>query len=204
MGDDSGFAQMIRRRRNALGLSQARLGELVGRSASTIRKWERGETLPSVRKDALALAAVLGLDETELLVRAGFEIEDESPSETMEQVFASLGRPPADQPAEAAEADQADEDDASRDDGEPGTATSGPIQPSREVPRAAPPVILERAAAGEPSYLEDPLERNWYRRRAVITAAAGVLLLILFLWAWDIALDSLRDLWDEFFSMLQL
>ena len=58
MGDQS-FARLIKRRRDALGFSQARLGELVGRSASTIRNWERGNSTPSERSDAVALAAVL-------------------------------------------------------------------------------------------------------------------------------------------------
>ncbi len=37
---------VIRSRRIMLGLSQARLAELVGRTATTVRRWERGEVAP--------------------------------------------------------------------------------------------------------------------------------------------------------------
>jgi transcriptional regulator with XRE-family HTH domain len=55
------FGSEIQTRRTAIGMSQARLAELVGRSTSTVRSWERGRTEPS--PDALdALVAVLGMD----------------------------------------------------------------------------------------------------------------------------------------------
>ena len=37
---------LIRSRRITLGMSQARLGAKVGVSATTIRRWERGESVP--------------------------------------------------------------------------------------------------------------------------------------------------------------
>lgn len=55
------FGSEIQTRRAAIGMSQARLAELVGRSTSTVRSWERGRTEPSA--DALdALIAVLGMN----------------------------------------------------------------------------------------------------------------------------------------------
>ncbi len=56
---------LIRSRRIALGLSQARLGALVDRTATTIRRWERGEVEPPA--DMVApLAAALEVDVAEL------------------------------------------------------------------------------------------------------------------------------------------
>ena len=89
MGDRS-FGRLIRKRRESLGLSQARLGELVGRSSSTIRNWERDKSTPAARSDAVALAAVLGLDEAEVLDRAGFEVDGERTHQTVEEAYASL------------------------------------------------------------------------------------------------------------------
>ena len=89
MGDQT-FARLIRQRRDALGLSQARLGELVGRSATTIRNWERAQASPSERSDVVALAAVLGLNEGEILEQAGFERPVVEDKPTMEQAYASL------------------------------------------------------------------------------------------------------------------
>lgn len=55
------FGTEVKTRRVALGMSQARLAELVGRSTSTVRSWERGKTEPS--PDALdALTAVLDIN----------------------------------------------------------------------------------------------------------------------------------------------
>lgn len=67
------FGSEIQTRRAAIGMSQARLAELVGRSTSTVRSWERGRTEPS--SDALdALIAVLGMssydDETVMTMPA--------------------------------------------------------------------------------------------------------------------------------------
>lgn len=67
------FGGLVRRSRERLGLSQARLGELVGRAASTIRAWERGQTVPTDPTAVSTLAAVLGLDEPELFELAGLD-----------------------------------------------------------------------------------------------------------------------------------
>lgn len=112
MGDLS-FGRSIRKRRDSLGLSQARLAELVGRSATTIRNWERDKTSPADRSDVVALAAVLGMDTEDALSQAGFESEEQGQHLTMEQSYSSLG--PA-RVAEKSEPDRAPSDTPEADD----------------------------------------------------------------------------------------
>ena len=88
------FGRTIRYRRTKLGLSQAKLGELVGRSASTIRAWERDSSLPNDGVVIAALAAVLAVDRRSLFEKAGLEIPIEETSPTLEEAFASLGTEP--------------------------------------------------------------------------------------------------------------
>ncbi len=45
--DGVDFGRALRRRRNALGLSQARLAEIAGVSSSRVGRWERGEAQPT-------------------------------------------------------------------------------------------------------------------------------------------------------------
>lgn len=280
MGDQS-FARLIRKRRDALGLSQARLGELVGRSASTIRNWERAQAAPSERSDVVALAAVLGLNEAEVLERAGFESPVVERSPTVEQAYASLtaereipirvsrSEPPTSPvPAAAAEADAVDHEAVSPSGSapaqpevtpvaEPGSGTAEPPRrpweadappitdesgriPSEEgspdferfladrsihreepssapapatdaqvVPpapprrrRASPPTVLEAAAPAEPSYVEDPDERQQYRVRGLATAALVVGILIVLLWSFNRATDALGSMWQELIDSL--
>ncbi len=229
MGDQS-FARLIKKRRDSLGFSQARLGELVGRSATTIRNWERGNSTPSERSDAVALAAVLGLDEREVLERAGFDVPAREDRPTIEQAYASLAPETQPEPGSQAhteavpdrEPEPAADTPVSREpemvdvDEEAGSlpADDEPVQepspdtlaeePGPILNRAAPPTVLETTPPGEPSYLEDPDERQHYRVRAVATAAVVLVLVIIFLWSFDRATDALGAMWDDFFGMLDL
>lgn len=61
----SAFGSLIRSRRITVGMSQARLGAKVGVSATTIRRWERAESVPA--DDHLDdLAEVLEVDRADL------------------------------------------------------------------------------------------------------------------------------------------
>lgn len=60
------LGDLIKRRRAELGMTQARLAELVGMSASAVRSWERGRATPKGASTRAALAAVLGLTDDEL------------------------------------------------------------------------------------------------------------------------------------------
>lgn len=84
------FGRTVRSRRTKLGLSQAELGELVGRSASTVRSWERDKTHPTDTGIITALAAILGVDERQLFERAGQAMPDQEESLTIEQSLATL------------------------------------------------------------------------------------------------------------------
>jgi hypothetical protein len=254
---------------------------LVGRSASTIRNWERAQAAPSERSDVVALAAVLGLNEAEVLERAGFESPVVEKSPTVEQAYASLtaereipmrvspaepppsrdeaavaeddaveseaASPSASSPAEPGvtpvaepaseatepprrpwEADAAPVTDESgeapsvegRPDFErfmagrgasPASAASAPLPPTDApaVPpgpgrsrRASPPTVLEAAAPSEPSYVEDPDERQQYRVRGLATAALVVAILIVLLWSFNRATDALGSMWQELIDSL--
>ena len=89
------FGRTIRYRRTKLGLSQAKLGELVGRSASTIRAWERDSSLPTDETVVTALSAVLDVDRRSLFEKAGLEMPVEETSPTLEEAFASLATAPS-------------------------------------------------------------------------------------------------------------
>jgi transcriptional regulator with XRE-family HTH domain len=75
-------------------LSQAKLGELVGRSATTIRAWERDDSLPTDETVVSALSAVLDVDRRSLFEKAGLEVPVEETSPTLEEAFASLAAQP--------------------------------------------------------------------------------------------------------------
>lgn len=73
------LGELIRHQRAALGLTQARLAELVGRSPSTVRGWERDRSVPADQSAIAALAAVLGLTEEEIrsaIIGPAADVED--------------------------------------------------------------------------------------------------------------------------------
>ncbi len=72
------------------GLSQAKVAELIGKSPSTVRSWELGRTSPSEPGVVSALAAVLGIDESMLLGRAGFDEPVSTPRLSLEQELEGL------------------------------------------------------------------------------------------------------------------
>jgi transcriptional regulator with XRE-family HTH domain len=157
------FGRTIRYRRTKLGMSQAKLAELVGRSATTIRSWERDMSVPNEGAVIAALAAVLDVDRRSLFEKAGLEMPPEETSPTVEQALASLSaeaRPaamaaassvdPGDRGAEHTSVDvddypvfELDLDDISEDpaqgsEPEPEPATA--LEASNEVPAVGEPI----------------------------------------------------------------
>ncbi|MCI0545452.1 MAG: helix-turn-helix domain-containing protein [Actinobacteria bacterium] len=88
---DRSFGRLVRYRRTKLGLSHAELGQLVGRTAATIRSWEAEKTVPNDSKILVTLSAILGVDERTIFAKAGQEppllVED---TPTVEEALASL------------------------------------------------------------------------------------------------------------------
>ena len=84
------FGRTIRFRRNKLGLSQNRLGELVGRSGAAVRSWERDSSTPTDPSVLQALSAVLGIESEVLFDKAGVDAPVVETSPTVEQVLQSL------------------------------------------------------------------------------------------------------------------
>ena len=84
------FGRTVRYRRTKLGLSHAKLGELVGRSATTVRSWERDKSHPNDHGVLTALAAILGVDERSLFEKAGQTPPAIESSPTIEQALATL------------------------------------------------------------------------------------------------------------------
>ena len=84
------FGRSIRYRRTKLGLSQTRLGELVGRSGAAVRSWERDSSTPTDPSVLQALSAVLGIEKEVLFEKAGVDLPEVETSPTVEEVLGSL------------------------------------------------------------------------------------------------------------------
>ncbi|MFZ0015158.1 MAG: helix-turn-helix domain-containing protein [Acidimicrobiia bacterium] len=202
------FGRTVRYRRTKLGLSQAKLGELVGRSTATVRSWERDKSRPNDPKVLSTLAAILGIDEIHLFGKADVEkpmFEETSP--TVEQALATLAPPKADDRADSTDHEKEPRDDERERASAPraerhlvgvGTAPSysAPPDPLARVPLT--PTI------GDPSYIEDRSQRQLYRVRTLATMVALVALVVAFIWALGEGLGALGEWWDGFFGQLRL
>jgi transcriptional regulator with XRE-family HTH domain len=197
------FGRMVRYRRTKLGLSQAKLGELVGRSTATVRSWERDQTRPNDPKVLSALAAILGISEGNLYQKAELElpmVEETSP--TIEQALATLS------PAQPEPRDVIERPGPSRD----GHAKA---EPARHLVAAGPTVGFVAPPdpyvqtpltpnVSEVSYVEDKSQRQLYRVRNLATAVVFVALIVAFIWALGEGLGALGDWWNDFFGNLRL
>lgn len=94
------FGRTVRYRRTRIGLSQAQLGELVGRSASSIRSWERDVSTPTDPSVLNALSAILDIDGRALFDKAGVLTPAEEARPTVEESLASLASLPLEEPIE--------------------------------------------------------------------------------------------------------
>jgi transcriptional regulator with XRE-family HTH domain len=212
------FGRTVRYRRTKLGLSQAKLGDLVGRSPATIRSWERDSTQPNDPKILSALAAILAIDERMLFDKAGVEVPAHESEPTVEQALATL-RPEgkSDRGSSELEINQQVEGDSHAED-EPAEREEGPdgrVEPFR--PRPTQPQRVAYTVPPEPlpithltpsvtdlSYIEDESQKQMYRVRNLATMVVGVVLVIAFIWAISEGWGALGEWWDEFFGNLRL
>ncbi|MEA1901899.1 MAG: helix-turn-helix transcriptional regulator [Actinomycetota bacterium] len=202
------FGRTVKHRRSLLGLSQAKLGELVGRSPASIRSWERDKSHPSEPAVISALAAVLGIDEQMLFEKAGQSAPEVETNETIEQALATLGP----EVVEEETGGGAVPDQIPQIPAEPEPPPDAIPEPSLEVTPAPaqtashPPQVVSPAMppVNEPSYMEDRSQRQLYRVRNLATIVALVALGIMLLWAFSESFDAIGAWWDEFFGNLRL
>lgn len=203
---DSSFGRMVRRRRAKLGLSQAKLAELVGRSSATVRSWERDKTRPTDPKVLSVLSAVLGVEEREVFSTAEVEVPIHRENDpTVEQALATLA-PVRDTPrAPARHASSEELDGQGSSERAPAKelvaaaatvpAYVAPPDPFIQVPLA--PTLTDV------SYMEDQSQRQMYRVRTLATLVALVALVIAFIWAVGEGLGAFGVWWDGFFGNLR-
>jgi transcriptional regulator with XRE-family HTH domain len=220
MSSSGSFGELIRERREAAGLSQAALGELVGRSASAVRNWERGQSLPSEAQVMTALATTLGISEVELSrvvepdrLPTPQPEEPESFNDSPEWLEALLGpleRELAPPPAPVAALPETTRQTVV----EPPAPAASPAPPARaeelptnrstslkKPPARQPPVrppLPHPAPAPSPSYIEDPEQLAFYRYRALVTASVLLMLLLVLLWAVGELRQAVRGVLDLF------
>ncbi len=202
------FGEAIRRSREKAGLSQARLAEFIGKSPSALRSWEQGRSRPAEVASVRALAAVLGLNEAELIESAGFEPSPQAdPRPTLEQELISLASDrtvmlPVADPHGWSRPSPFDRDpDPVVEELKPSqpplsaAVNNGASAPVRKVTTVAPPVPF---FVQSPSYVEDTEEREFYRRRWALTAGITVFLVVVFLWALDNTFGAIGDFISDF------
>ena len=214
-------AEIIQRRRADLGLTQAQLAERIGRTASTVQRWERGVATPP--KSLLApLAKALQVSERDLAVAFGRDTAGTTPAQAP-GAQASPGQAsvaaPAAQASTQAPTSRAvvapTSTEALSEGPEPG-AIAIEEQPTVAVPAvtAAAPVAsapkarpqrrspMRRAPAVDPaeglSYIENPSQRFRYWLRTALTVVVGIVLLLILVWAFGELRTALGDVWDLF------
>lgn len=155
MGRPQKLGELIREQRLALGLSLGQLATKVGRTAASIRKWERGEDFPPWdERDKLAAVLSITVPDIEALhpgpdaeQATDVQVKDQQVAESQEQsaelpVIAKEAESP---PLEGAAEELQDSD--TRDDSSSGNAGGAVDEPS--TPSADDPP--ERATTGEPT-----------------------------------------------------
>lgn len=194
------FGRLVKEARERVGMSQARLAELVGRSAGTVRAWERGSSLPTDPGVVTALAAALDLDEANLYRASGLEPPADAPTPTIEQVLQTIAPSEENEPQPGEDVESTPEEEPAPEPalvGEPRVRGRRVRERRPAVP--TPPVVTASKAgwtAAEASYVEDPGERLVYRLRWLYTLVGLLFLMIVLVWASGRMLEAVGDVLD--------
>lgn len=223
----SKFGEMIRARRQELGIPQARVAQLIGRAATTVRTWEQGRSSPTDAHVVETLAAVLQLDAVSLLEAADLQVPAPSTDEehpTVEQIYRSLTESTVREPDERVAVESDEWPPRAKRDAEPAVPTAvepigeatteetlipspiiiGTIRPTRAVDDPIPARVTVADpypvphSDRSPSYLESAYERNVYRVRAALTVAILIVLVAGLAWAANSLWDTVAGLWNDF------
>ena len=164
MDEPASLGAIVRERRLALGYSLGQLATKVGRTAASIRAWERGDTLPTV-DEAEALAAALDLDHVQLAAMAVAQSAidaTESAAEDAAPAAGSAAEPAGSEPASKFSEDAGSEDADSED------ADSVDDEPADEEPNTDSDDALHAAVVGGAA------SNNPWRARSVPTAGSEI------------------------------
>ncbi len=131
------FAAFVAARRSELGIPLSTFADLVGRSASTVRSWERGRARPGDPNTLRAIAAVLDVDEGHLAALAT--------GAALPPPAAPDPAPLVDDPGEVLDAPEADEVGGDGDGGE-----SSPFFPEINAPDVESPGWIAAGATDPP------------------------------------------------------
>ncbi|HEY7564775.1 MAG TPA: helix-turn-helix domain-containing protein [Acidimicrobiia bacterium] len=218
------FGDIVRRGRERAGLSQARVAQLIGKSASTVRAWEQGRSKPADRQAVSALAAVLGLNEHELLDHAGFErLPDLAPRSVRDELSALASEravviPVQTEAPTPVQVDRGprhlhgDTETASKPRHKvvPDSTTEAANPTARSAKVTAPkvttvgPPVPRVVATSNVSYIEDEEQKGFYRRRAVATAVVLVVLVIVLWWSLGRTGGAIGEFIRSFFNELNI
>ncbi len=188
-------AEIIQRRRVELGLSQAQLGERLGRAASTVRRWERGDASPPESIMA-TLASALQVSERDLAVAFGADDPGPEPQPNPQPEPARVSAAVEDQPTVAAPAPAASAVDRAGQKAAAASSTvASPPQQRRRSPRLRAPALATNEGL---SYLEDSRQRVRYWIRAALTIVVGIILLLILVWAVGELGAAIGEVWSLF------
>jgi len=248
------FGDIVRRRREEAGLSQSRLAQLIGKSPTTVRSWEHGRTNPADPQAVAAIAAVLGLNESELLGQAGFEASPARARPSARQELTSLATERTELIALAPTLEAPERSKPIRPSSPEYDLVESPVivetrveptpeieitvepvkipipippveipkpkvqipKPKVQIPKPKAKMVVTRQAAplvpqsgsngfvAGRSYLENEAEKEFYRRRGVITAVVMVFMVIVIWWALNRTGGAIGDLIESIVGLLDI
>lgn len=178
MEDTLSLGRFIRESRLKRGMSLGQLADAIGRSSSSVRRWERDEVAPAITvMPSLANALGVPLDELQSR-RPIFETDDDTGSHTAggERTGSTVEQPVV-VPAAAGGFD---------------TSAGQPVQEPGQRQLGVFGEVWNTVFANKTSWI------GWVR--GGLTTVALIIMIILVFWALGELLDGLREIWNSFGS----